>query len=1107
MLGFTGERIVPGAENCEPTFAKKMYQEHIARYYFASRFATGKDVLDVGCGVGYGSRFLAESGANSVLAIDISRDAIAHALKHYIHPAVDFRVGSATTFDYPESVDLVTCFELIEHVNEQDFVIQNIRRALRPDGILLISSPRPLSKMRSAFHEKELEFNEFKDLLKRHFEYVNPLFEANYFTSYIGSGAPSLIEDPLAITDRFEISKADYFIFIASNRQLDSLRAVSPLMVLNDDSYVLNLEKDTSVLREAEDSHVKEIATLRQSLAQSQEQLQQSLAQSKEDIKCYRTEAEGARIELAAATVESDALRCQILRLRSDLGFLVEENAKLHQLSVRLDAVYRSTSWRISRPIRGLGRLLRRMGFARDCGGSPYAAQMPSDETGNTAANEHVNSTALSPDVLFLNGCWEGESKRYRVQNIVEGLRAAGFSADVLDYAACRSVVTRGMKPSVIVIFRAPYDVGTGIVELLNYCRSTGIKTVFDIDDYVFEPKIIDEIAGVNLLSESDKHQYEWGVRGYRALMMSTDLVTVSTPFLAERARELGRNTQVIPNSFNAAQKDRAQKLLSIPAPPRDGVRICYFSGSRTHARDFQQCAEGLRKVLLAHPHVSLRIVGFLDLDESWDALSDRIERLDFMPYLDMLESMRECDINLAPLEEQNLFCEAKSELKFFEAALVEVPTIASRTGPFVAAIVDGETGFLASTEQEWHDKLVSLASDPTLRRRLGRGANSVALARFDNESVAITAATTYGLELPPGPPIQHRDDALKIAWIIPGLIIGGGGHRNILRAAYHLERFGHDIRLYFIDTPQSAGELRRAVRQHFYPFEGKIRRFDGSVDGEDVIMATHWSTVAPAEEAAAKTTPVFYFVQDFEPAFYPMGSDYILAENTYRKGLYAITSGPWCERLLKRDYAMDADHFLFPIDRSIYFVRPEILRKKRVIFFAKPDMPRRCFEIGILALRRFHNLRPDFEILLFGSNQINVADLGFPAIVKGILPGIGDLAELYASSQLGIVFSTTNPSLVPFEMMACGLPIVDLDRPGNEVNYGDRYDVALLAHPEPERMAAEIDALLSNKAEVEARRQHGLEFAATFPTEQDMARRVEALILGRARRNVKAVG
>ena len=114
------------------------------------------------------------------------------------------------------------------------------------------------------------------------------------------------------------------------------------------------------------------------------------------------------------------------------------------------------------------------------------------------------------------------------------------------------------------------------------------------------------------------------------------------------------------------------------------------------------------------------------------------------------------------------------------------------------------------------------------------------------------------------------------------------------------------------------------------------------------------------------------------------------------------------------------------------------------------------------------------------------------------MLPTIRDLADLYRSSRAGIVFSTTNPSLVPYEMMACGLPVVDLGRPGNEQNYNDRFDIARLVNPDPPIMATEIAALLDNEAELRERSRKGLEFVRSFPSEEEVGSRVEALILQR---------
>lgn len=711
-----------------------------------------------------------------------------------------------------------------------------------------------------------------------------------------------------------------------------------------------------------------------------------------------------------------------------------------------------------------------------------------------------------SCDVLFLIGCWEGESKRYRVHNILEGLEFWGYRAEVMDASHCGEIVDRGLTPRVVVWFRAPFDPAKRTVEVLEYCRVNRIKTVFDVDDYVFEPAIIDTIAGVAELNAAQRADYEWGVRAYRSLLFSCELATTTTEPLQEKMAELGRSAHIVPNTVNLQQRDLAEELLANPAPPDGKIRICYFSGSKTHSRDFAECASAIQAVMCKYPQTVFRLVGLLDLDESWLPFAERIERSGFMAPLDMLRSLAQCDVNIAPLEEGDIFCEGKSELKFFEAGLVEVPTVASRTRPFAAAINDGENGYLASTPQEWQEKLGALVADAELRAKLGAAARTTTLQNFVSERAARAALVAYGLEEPAPVRVQSKS-SLKIGWIVPGIIIGGGGHRNILRAAYHLEQFGHDVRLYFSDTNLSEAELRKTVRQHFYPFDGPVRRWNGRVDGEDVLMATHWSTVALAESVGSKVGEIMYFVQDFEPAFYPMGSEYILAENTYRKGLYAVTSGPWCAHMLRRDYAMEADSFRFPVDGEIY--NPAAAngqqRVKRILFFAKPEMARRCFLIGTMALREFHRIKPDYEILFFGSGSAKQHPQEYPVTYLDIVPTLNDLAHLYATSAAGLVFSTTNPSLVPYEMMACGLPVVDLNRPGNEVNYDERFDLALLADADPAKMAQQMAAMLDDPAQLAARGAKGLEFASTFPSEEEMAKRVESLILGRLKKSKPA--
>lgn len=364
-LGFTGERIVPGAKDCEPTFAQKMYQEHIARYAFAAQFAADADILDVGCGVGYGSQWLGKMGARSVLGVDISAEAIEHARMNYFHPAVSFKVQDATAIEAQGDFDLVTCFELIEHIEQQRTVLDLIKSALREDGMLAISTPRPLNDIRTHFHVHEMSFEELFGLLKQRFEYVEPFFEINCFTSFIGREQPSAIDRIVPVTDRLSMEHADYFVFLASDAPLERRVKVGPILTLNDDSYILTLERDTDVLRRAENDHKARIADLErekhdlsrahshataraESLSEIQDQTSSirstvelinhqvtSQLSQLADANMVRQQNNGLSAELAACSAQISELSAQIAQLRSDI---VGRDKQLELLAADLSA-------------------------------------------------------------------------------------------------------------------------------------------------------------------------------------------------------------------------------------------------------------------------------------------------------------------------------------------------------------------------------------------------------------------------------------------------------------------------------------------------------------------------------------------------------------------------------------------------------------------------------------------------------------------------------------------------------------------------------------------------------------------------------------------------
>jgi len=169
-MKFTGERYIPAEQG-------KIRLEHYHRYAIALDVVKEKDVLDVACGEGYGSSIMADV-ARSVVGVDISVDAVQHATATYTKPNLTFRQGSATALGFADaSFDVVVSFETIEHLAEQAQMLAEIRRVLRPDGLLVISSPnRPIYSEESGehneFHVKELDFKEFDELLKTQFQSI-----------------------------------------------------------------------------------------------------------------------------------------------------------------------------------------------------------------------------------------------------------------------------------------------------------------------------------------------------------------------------------------------------------------------------------------------------------------------------------------------------------------------------------------------------------------------------------------------------------------------------------------------------------------------------------------------------------------------------------------------------------------------------------------------------------------------------------------------------------------------------------------------------------------------------------------------------------------------
>lgn len=711
-------------------------------------------------------------------------------------------------------------------------------------------------------------------------------------------------------------------------------------------------------------------------------------------------------------------------------------------------------------------------------------------------------------NILMVSGAEGTGAERYRVFHRREQLGLLGVGCDVLGISQLGTrldslaAIREWTDPyDVFVFHRSPYVDPIG--DWLEEISAQGKPAVFDVDDLVFEPELTPFHRGVELLSEADQRQYHHGVQLYLRMVEQCDYFIGATDFLADLAARRGRKSFVDRNCLSLRTIAEAAAVKRIPRPNGDTVTIGYASGTHTHNHDFQEATDALLDVLAEFPHVRLCLFGPLDLDPRFDGFADRIDRVSLTGWEMVPQVMAAWDINLAPLEKGNPFCRSKSELKYFEAAILGLPTVASKVDAFEHAIVHGESGFLCETPDDWRGALRVLVQNVDARHRIGAAAEADARARYTPEIRAEEL-----LNLLEGIRAQHalrqqetvptesaRPLSLKIGWVLPAPFAGSGGHMTIFRSVKFLSQFGHRCQLYFdCDGGRftSAAHLAEFVRQNFVDTGAEIQLGFEAIEPCDALFATHWST-AHVVNGTQNCAKKLYFVQDFEPHFYPMGAEWVQAEATYRLGLRCVTIGRWLTFVLRTRYNVDADYIDFAVDTNTYHPRA-VPREGQPILcaLAQPEKPRRGFSLLAAALERVHRLRPDVKIVLYGSTQIPQSQ-PFPFVNAGLL-SVPECAELFNRATVGIIFSMSNPSLIGFEMMACRCAVVDLDLENNRFDYGED-ECLTLAKPDPDSIAAAAIRLLNDPAHQRRMAEKGHRFIVQRSYESS-ARRLEHHII-----------
>lgn len=709
----------------------------------------------------------------------------------------------------------------------------------------------------------------------------------------------------------------------------------------------------------------------------------------------------------------------------------------------------------------------------------------------------------LGCEVLVVTGAATSPSHAYRVGNFVSAAGQLGMKSTwvTIDEIVALKTLPRSVK--IVIFWRTNLD-----LEIFDWYRnreaSEGPTVIYDTDDLTFDPGVYTEenVAGLAEVSNLEKKFLTTTlVMQQNKQIRQSDFCISATATLGSAFGRAGKESIYVPIVLPDWMEQQAEALYKTKLPRKsNGLRIVYASGTKSHGKDFLAAWPAIIEFLEENTEASLTVIGELPILEATvpQIIKSQILQLPLVGHHDLLSNLLEFDLQIAPLELPNEFVEAKSATKFMQGASIGLPTIASPSEPFRLAISHDEDGWLASSKEDWLRALY-LAKNDTKRELVSIAARNSFLASHTLKSILEPMKTVFNRALTLPSRIEKETSRRKIAWILPDIPAGSGGHRNILRFVNFLDKTKFDCQIFVMNGKKESKATSDFINEHYGFSDIQVIENHGELKKYEIVFATHHSTVDVAKRFAGRNAKLAYLVQDFESYFYPMSPQYIHALNSYSDPeLQIICSGPWMASKILETTGRKVPYFEFPIDSSIYFDLGESeqnIKRDGVIFFAKSDTPRRLFDTGIDALRILRKWHPSEQITLFGGAASSMRNYDSEFDVLGRLPQLTDLAKLYRTSKVGLAFSTTNPSLIPYEMMACGLPVVDVELQSDKFpKYGEEIS-ATLARPDSLSVAEAISSLLLDEKVRQQKTSGGISLTKKMPNELGITSIMEKFI------------
>lgn len=269
-----------------------------------------------------------------------------------------------------------------------------------------------------------------------------------------------------------------------------------------------------------------------------------------------------------------------------------------------------------------------------------------------------------------------------------------------------------------------------------------------------------------------------------------------------------------------------------------------------------------------------------------------------------------------------------------------------------------------------------------------------------------------------------ERGRPLRIGWVTTPPSAGSGGHTTLFRIVEALEAAGHRCVLFLYDKHGlDEARLTSVIRENWPGMQAEVRDARAGIAAVDAVVATSWESAHVIVKYGRSPMRRLYFMQDYEPFFYGHGAESAFAAMTYRLPFRRIALGEMLDGMIREQTGLTSDVVPFGCDSDVYHLPAAGTVRSGIVFYCRPDSPRRGYQLACIALMVFHRRHPDQEIHVYGAPP---RGLSIPFTFHGRM-STSELNELYGRTIAGLAMSFTNITLVAEEMLSAGnIPVVN---------------------------------------------------------------------------------